>query len=602
VLVGIIGGFGSWVFRFVIDTIFYLFFTLPSRFLDSLGLSSLDWLPFLIAPVLGGVIVGFLTNRVSKETKGHGVPEVLESVSLRNGKMNLRVPFIKIVASATTIGTGGSAGREGPIAQIGAGFGSLLGQKLDLPPKTLRTLVVAGVAAGIASTFNAPIGGALFAIEILLGEGGGTALFIPIIIASVVGVVVGQLLLGSNPAFIDFPQLEYHDPFLIPLFIGLGLICGIFSALWIKFFYKSEDLFEFATNKKLKIPSILNPAIGGLFVGLILVLTYFVAGDQWEMYSVMGLTYFPMDAIFQGLLLQGPIFEVLIIVSSLFFLKAIATVFTVGSGGSGGVFAPTLFLGVMLGAIYGIILGDIINIANSPIALLAVLGMAAFFAGTGRAPLTAIIMTAEMTNDYFLTIPLMIVVIIGYVISIFIEKENIYTLKLIRRGVSLKDQRKDILDTLTVEDAMTPGEKIKSISIKSRLEEVLNLVKNTKHEGFPVIDDGKLLGVVTLSDIHNAIASHPKDWNVGNILENKPKEKSLICTHKNAPLTHAVAIMERHDISRLPVVEKIENGQIKLVGWITNHDITHSFISAKATTELEKIEEYFVNYPDIIKK
>ena len=147
----------------------------------------------------------------------------------------------------------------------------------------------------------------------------------------------------------------------------------------------------------------------------------------------------------------------------MFFLKALATVFAVGSGGYGGVFAPTLFLGVMSGAIFGIILGDFTSIANIPIPLLAVLGMAAFFAGTGRAPLTAIIMTAEMTNDYFLTIPLMIVVIISYVVSIFIEKEDIYTLKLIRRGVSLKDQRKDILDTLIVENAMTQVEKIKSI-------------------------------------------------------------------------------------------------------------------------------------------
>ncbi|MHA2106021.1 MAG: CBS domain-containing protein [Candidatus Hodarchaeales archaeon] len=153
-----------------------------------------------------------------------------------------------------------------------------------------------------------------------------------------------------------------------------------------------------------------------------------------------------------------------------------------------------------------------------------------------------------------------------------------------------------------MENTMTPGEKIISISIKSRLEEVIDLVKNTKHEGFPVVDDGNLLGVVTLSDIHYAIESHLKDWNVGNILENKPKEKTLICNNKSAPLTHIVAVMERHDIYRLPVVEKIENGQIKLVGWLTNHDITHSFISAKATSELEKIEEYFVNYPDIIKQ
>ncbi|MFX1515974.1 MAG: chloride channel protein [Promethearchaeota archaeon] len=594
--VGIIGGLGSWVFRLAISFIYEIFFSIPMQLLNSLGLSTIKWVPFLLTPIIGGIIVGFLTSKVSKETKGHGVPEVLESVALKDGKMNLRVPFIKIIASATTIGSGGSAGREGPIAQIGAGFASLIGQKLNLSPKELRTLVVSGVAAGIAATFNAPIGGSLFALEILMGEGGTTGLLIPIIVAAVVGVVTGQFLLGTDPAFIGFPALEYHEPYLIPLFVILGLICGVGSAFWIKFFYKIEDIFD-NIFEKFKIPDILQPAFGGLFVGLTLVITYFIASEQWETVTIMGRTYLPMVAVFQGSLLQGSVLLVLLTLFLLFALKALNTVFTIGTGGSGGVFAPTLFLGVMLGAIFGIIVDDIIIITNVPIPLLAVLGMAAFFAGTGRAPLTAIIMTAEMTEDYFLTIPLMIAVSISWIISILLEKDNIYTLKLIRRGVVLKEPIADILETITVVEAMTPREKLVVVDTKTRLETVMELVRTTRHEGFPVVEQDIFIGVITLGDVQEAMYSSPKDWNVFDVLIRK--KRPLICIHKEATLMHAVHIMESKDISRLPVVEKSPSQEVKfpkLIGWITHHDVTRVYISEKALTTLQASEELIFSY------
>jgi CIC family chloride channel protein len=594
--VGIIGGLGSWVFRLAINLIYETFFVLPMQILNSLGLSIFKWVPFLLIPIFGGLIVGYLTSKVSKETKGHGVPEVLESVALNDGKMNLRIPFIKIIASATTIGSGGSAGREGPIAQIGAGFASLIGQKFNLSLKELRTLVVSGVAAGIAATFNAPIGGSLFALEVLMGEGGITGLLIPIIVAAVVGVVTGQLLLGTDPAFIGFPALEYHEPYLIPLFVILGLVCGVGSAFWIKFFYKLEDIFDNAFEK-FKFPDILQPAFGGLLVGLTLVITYFLVGEQWETVTIMGRTYLPMDAVFQGSLLQGSILFVLLTLILLFVLKALNTVFTIGTGGSGGVFAPTLFLGVMLGAIFGIIVDDIVIITNVPIPLLALLGMAAFFAGTGRAPLTAIIMTAEMTEDYFLTIPLMIVVSISWIVSILFEKDNIYTLKLIRRGVVLKEPIADILETITVVEAMTPREKLVVVDTKTRLETVMELVRTTRHEGFPVVEQDMFIGVITLSDVQEAMYSSPKKWNVFDVLIKK--KRPLICIHKEATLMHAVHIMESKDISRLPVVEKSPSTKSefpKLIGWITHHDITRVYISEKALSTLQASEELIFSY------
>jgi CIC family chloride channel protein len=596
ILVGIVGGVGSWIFRFAIDFIYECFFIIPMEFFNNIGLSIIAWSPFLLSPVLGGVIVGYLTSRVSKETKGHGVPEVLESVALKNGRMNLRVPFIKIIASATTIGSGGSAGREGPIAQIGAGFASFLGQKMNLSPKELRTLVVSGVAAGIAATFNAPIGGALFALEILMGAGGTTSLFIPILVAGVVGVITGQILIGSDPAFIGFPPLEYHDPFLIPLFIILGLICGIGSALWIKFFYKAEDIMD-EVNNRFNIPQMLSPALGGLLVGVILAVTFFFTGEQWETYTVMGRTYLPMDVIFQGTLLQNSIIQILSVLILLLILKSVATVFTVGSGGSGGVFAPTLFLGVMLGAIFAIIVDYVVIIAEVPVALLALLGMAAFFAGTGRAPLTAIIMTAEMTEDYFLTIPLMVVVSISWIVSILLEKENIYTLKLIRRGVILQESRMDILEGIIVAEAMTPLKQITSVDTKTRLETILDLVRTEGHEGYPVVEQGKLIGVITLSDVQKALYSSPKDWNVFDVLIKKTKP--LICIDKQSTLMHAIHIMEQKEVSRLPVIEKAvsqPNEFPVLIGWLTNHDITRMYVRAKADVSLQRSEDHILSY------
>lgn len=592
ILVGIVGGIGSWVFRLSILLLYSIFFLAPIEVMNNFGFSYISWLPFLLAPIIGGTIVGLLTSRVSKETKGHGVPEVLESVALHNGRMRLRIPFIKIIASATTIGSGGSAGREGPIAQIGAGFASLLGQKLGLNPKEMRTLVVAGVAAGIAATFNAPIGGSLFALEVLIREGGVTALFIPVIVAAVVGVVVGQLLLGTEPAFLGFPPLEYHDPYLIPLFVIIGFTCGIGSALWIKFFYKSEDVIE-QTFEKFKVPNFLQPALGGLFIGITLVLMLFVFGEKWESYTIMGRTYLPMEGIFDGSLTTGSITLVLFILISLLILKVVSTVFTIGTGGSGGVFAPTLFIGVMLGAIFSIFVDYIIVIANVPIALFALLGMAAFFAGTGRAPLTAIIMTAEMTEDYFLTIPLMFVVTISWLVSVHLEKSDIYTLKLLRRGVKLEEPMGDILEAITVEHAMIPRDKIIAVDTKTRLEKVMELVRTTRHEGFPVVEKDILLGIITLSDVQDALHGSPKDWNVFDVLITK--NRPLICIDKDTSLTQAIHIMETKDVSRLPVIKRCDDGQSKLIGWLTKHDITRLYIAEKANLALKEAENHILS-------
>jgi CIC family chloride channel protein len=589
IIVGIVGGIGAFIFRLMILFVYYILIEVPQSTLEEAGLSKLEWLPFLLAPCLGGIIVGLLTTRLSEETKGHGVPEVLESVALRDGRMNLRVPFVKILASALTIGSGGSAGREGPIAQIGAGFASFIGQKLDLSPRELRTLVIAGVAAGISATFNAPIGGTLFAVEVLMREG-AIGLFVPIIVASVVGTVVGQLLLGDEPAFQSFPPLEYHNPGLIPFFVLVGVIAGISSVLWIKLFYHAEDL-QGRLFDTFSIPTFLRPAIGGLCIGIILVISFLSAKESWEKYTTMGRTYAPMDAVFDGELTTGTLHIILLMLIALIILKALATMLTVGSGGSGGVFAPTLFLGVMLGAIFGVIARDVFGDSSNQIAVFALLGMAAFFAGTGRAPLTAIIMTAELTGDYFLTVPLMLAVTISWLISNQLEPNDIYVQKLVRRGSSIKTGlQADILESITIAEAMTPYDDLIIINVKARLEEVLETINRTGHEGFPVFEQDQFLGVITLSDVNRALEEHPRDWIVSDVLRAK-SHPEIICMHKNSSLAHAVSVMVRRDVSRLPVVEEDKDGHPKLVGWLTHHDITKRYSEKRAVQALEDTQE-----------
>ncbi|MFX1514604.1 MAG: chloride channel protein, partial [Promethearchaeota archaeon] len=592
--VGIIGGLGSWIFRIAINVIFELLFVLPQRVLRENGFDYLDWLPFLLAPVLAGLVVGTLTSKVSQETKGHGVPEVLEAVALRDGKMNLRVPFVKILASAGTLGSGGSAGREGPIAQIGAGFASFLGQKLDLNPREFRTLVVSGVAAGISATFNAPIGGTLFAFEVVMRDA-SISVFIPIIIASVVGTVVGQFFLGDETAFANFPQLEYHDPILIPFFVLVGILAGFASAIWIKLFYKSEDVLE-ETFKRLKIPDFTQAAIGGLFVGIILLVTY-LSVEDWEKYTIMGRLYTPMTAVFTGDLTkiteERPLIIIVLILTTLLILKVFSTIFTIGTGGSGGVFAPTLFIGVMLGGLFGLFVHEILGVSEV-IAIFALLGMAAFFGGTGRAPLTAIIMTAEMTGDYLLFIPLMLAVTSGLLVSNKLEPNDIYIRKLLRRGVKLEKPDMEVLDTIKVSQVMVPRDKLITLDIKTRIETVLDYFLASKHEGYPVFNGEDFIGVITVADVEKALRTlGPKDWVVGDIIENNKRE--LICVDPDATLAHAIALMVRKDVSRIPVVEKGKD-KPQLIGWITHHDITGIYMENRASRILEEAEEHLLTF------
>jgi len=541
IVAGIAGGLGAVVFRHIISMNRQLFFRiiLPQLRLDILGYN----LGVALLPALGGLIVGPLTLKFAPETKGHGVPEVMEAVALRGGLIRKRVALLKVCVSSITIGSGGSAGREGPIAQIGAAIGSLIGQLLELPPRSMRLLVVCGLSAGIAGTFNAPLGGALFGMEVLL-RGIGPYNAIPVLLSSVIGAAVAASFLGQKPSFTT-PPVTYWSPYELPLYVLLGAIFGLLAVAWVKLFYAVEDAFE-----RLRIHPYLKPAVGGLAAGILAL--------PFLGYGIMGVGYEGIDRALSGAL---PLHLLL----PLGFFKMLATAFTLGSGGSGGVFAPSLYIGCMFGTALGLAYRQLFpNLVEHPFTY-SLAGMAALFAGAAQAPLNVIIMIPEMSGDYALIPPLMASSAASFIVSRLILKgSSIYTLKLERRGVSLRMGRYFNLDLLRVSDVMTRS--VITVSPDTPLTVLEILFREQGYAGYPVIEDGRLVGIVTLKDLARVPPEARHKLRVRDVASTR-----LVVAYPDETLYEALHKMVEHNVSRLPVVERGEPQ--KLIGIISRTDI-----------------------------
>jgi len=333
-VVGVVSGLVAVGFRWLIFGTSTLFVLVPQL----IGI----WGWFVI-PALGGLLVGLIVQNYAPEAKGHGVPEIMDAYSFRGGRIRMRVPLLKSLASAICIGSGGSCGREGPIAQIGGGVGSTIANTLKLDKRMTKTLVVCGVASGIAATFNAPLGGTLFGIEVIAGGIVGFSI-IPVILSSVVATALANALLGSQPSF-QAPILFLNNYFELVLYLMLGVLLGVASVIWTRGFYVIEDLYE-----RLKVPKHILPVIGGLMVGLLAMAVMLMEGPFSYAGIFYGNPYFPaimgVGYAFMDAALIGSVSLAALVIFGL--LKALATSMTLGSGGSGGVFAPTLFIGMAL--------------------------------------------------------------------------------------------------------------------------------------------------------------------------------------------------------------------------------------------------------------
>lgn len=544
VLVGLGGGLGAVLFRWMILQFKNLFFVDGATALGFMGKYYV-----VLLPAVGGLIVGLMVYFFAKEAKGHGVPEVMKAVMVDGGKIRPRVAVVKAVASSVCIGSGGSVGREGPIIQIGSALGSSIGQLLKLTEEKTKTLVACGAAAGIAATFNSPLGGIFFAMEVVLREY-GLRNFSSVVLSSVTATVVSRHFLGNQPAF-QVPPFDLYQVSDFLYYLVFALLTALVAGLFIKVLYKSEDIFN-----KIKLPEYLKPVIGGLFIGVIGI--YFP--------QIFGVGYEVIESSVKGEL-------VLWIVITLVFLKIIATSLTLGSGGSGGIFAPSLYVGALLGEAFGVVVNKIIPGTVIPPGAFALVGMASVFAGTSQAPISAILLLFEMTGNYKILPPLMITCVISAIVVRWWSKYSIYTLKLVRRGIDVERyDYGDLMESVTVSEAMIPT--VITVRQTDTVRNVGLRIKSTNHRGFPVMTpDGRLAGLVTRTDINRAVAMGDADKTVDSVMS-----KDLIVCYPNESLKTALHKMASKNIGRVPVVER--DNKEHLVGILTRKSIINSYFKA----------------------
>jgi chloride channel protein, CIC family len=417
-LVGAGSGLGAVVFRYLIYFFTWLA-TGHSQFGQAgyVGSSHLPWLGlgfFVLIPVIGGLVYGPLIYRYAREARGHGVPEVMIAVAENGGRIRPQVSVVKALASALCIGVGGSVGREGPIVQIGSALASSFGQWVKMPENRMRILVAAGAGGGIAATFNAPITGVFFGVEIILREFSIDALF-TVMLSAMIADVVAIPFLGSRPFLHGFPPgIALVHPADYLLVAVLAVVAGLIGLLFKAVVYKTEDIWDVLWKNR---PEWARPAVGGVALGLILLALPQMYGVGYPvMYKAVAGNYV--------------LWFLLILCAG----KIIACSTTLGIGGSGGVFAPSLFVGVTSGMAFGEIASHVLGPAAGNPALYAVVAMGAVFASAARAPLTSVASVVEMTGDYTLTLPVMLAVAVATAVSRGLSYGTIYTTKLLRRG------------------------------------------------------------------------------------------------------------------------------------------------------------------------
>ena len=545
VAVGAGAGLGAIVFRTLIGWFTQLF----SGHADysAAGHAANPYVPFLglwfvvLAPVVGGLIYGPIIELFAKEARGHGVPEVMLAVAERGGRIRPQVAVIKSLASALCIGSGGSVGREGPIVQIGSALGSTLGQWLRVPESRLRLLVACGAAGGISATFNAPIAGVFFALELILQDFAVDS-FGAVVIASVAAAVIGRAAFGSQ-AFLLLPAFHITSPWEYGLYAVLGLLGGAVGVGFIRVLYGTEDL----VDRVWRGPEWLRPAVGGVLLGLLLL----------ALPQLYGVGYPVIEHGVQGNL-------VLWLLVALVAGKMIATSLTIGIGGSGGVFAPSLFIGAMLGTAFGVVLNAAFPGAVAPAGAYGLVGMGAVFAGAARAPITAVIIIFELTGDYTIILPLMIAIVVAAALSNLLSRDTIYTLKLRRRGIELfRGRAANLMQVLRVRDAMQPMPE--PIAASTPLDGVITRFARREVTAVPVVDDaGGYRGIVTARQVEAAMRDNALDVSAAELAETPG---SLT---PDTDLEHALRQLVQQDRSALPVVEPASHA---VVGWLTHRDL-----------------------------
>jgi CIC family chloride channel protein len=569
-LIGIVAGFGATAFYFMIQVVtngilgsitgFYP----PNPAGEPGAISSIVHPRYFLIPVstmIGGLIAGLIVYNFAPEAEGHGTDAAIDAYHNKGGMIRRRIPIVKMIASAFTIGTGGSAGREGPTAQIAAGFGSILGDLFKLSTKDRRIALAAGIGAGIGSIFKSPFGGAILSAEILYrGPDMEAESLIPAFIATPIGYVIFASFTGFTPIFGYTAQYSFTQPFDLIVYALLGALCAGFGRLYTISFYKFKQIFD-----HMRVPKYLKPMIGAGIAGIIAVffpqvvglgygfLQFLIDGD----YSQIAPNYFPLNFVALTLLL-------------LVFLKIFATSVTVGSGGSGGVFAPALAIGGFSGAFVWMLVNYLLPGAFPSAAPLVVIGMMALFGGVGRAPIAVILMVTEMTGSLALIAPAMVAVVISY--FLVGPKYTIYKSQVLSRADSpahMGEYNVSIMSRLKVAEAMRPN--VISLTPDDTVDSAFSLMTEKKFRGLPVVNSatGQIEGMVTISDILRVPSAETKKTPLKSVMS-----KNVVSAFPDENLLNALAKMTTGGFGRLPVIDK-ETKQIQ--GILTRADLFRAY-------------------------
>ncbi len=545
ILVGILSGGANMLFRSTLDWSKEVILHGGSELLgiDKGGIFRV-LVPLL--PVTGALLLIPLMHRFPGEVNGYGFPSFLEKVNIRDGIIRFKTIVLKIIAPALTIGSGGSAGVEGPIAQIGGGLGSLTGQFFKVSGNRMKLLIAAGAAGGIAATFNAPIAGVMFATEIVLLGNFELTSFGVIVISSGIATVISRVYYGSNPAFI-VPQYEIEGLLELPLYLLMGLFIGPVAVLYTRFFYAVKEKFD-----SLRISPYLKPLAGAFMVGVIGIFFPQVMSDGYE----------HIEEALKGNLAFSLMFL-------LIFLKITATSITLGSGGAGGVFAPALFIGAMTGGAFGSIVKHFLPTVTASPGAYAMVGVGAFLSAVTHAPLTGMFLLFEMTGNYQIIIPTMFATTIGTFVANRLFSDSIDTFELSKRGINIHAGREvTLLSSIKVKDVMRRD--FTPVRDKVNLKEFLDLVIEGRG-GFyyPVVDSkGDMLGIISLQDIRKVLfEDYIKE--VVTVGELATEDVLVITPEDN--LTTAMKQFALMDIEEIPVVAT--DNPKKVVGMLRRGDV-----------------------------
>lgn len=564
--IGLMAGVCNIIFRTVVEGVHHLFF---EGGMSYLGIDKGGYHLFLLPliPITGMILLIPLSLKFPGEINGYGFTRFLRKVNLEGGFIKFRTIVLKIITTSLTIGTGNSAGVEGPIAQIGGAMGSQVGQFFLVSGSRMKVYIAAGSAGGIAGMFNAPIAGVFFAAEIVLLGSFEISSFAALVVASAMSTVVTRAYYGANPAF-QIPQYHLVNPFIeLPLYVIMAILLGIIAFFYIRIFYWTRDKYA-----ALKIYPQLKPITGAFLIGIMAICYPQIMGDGYHV----------IEEVLCG---EG----VLLTMFTLIFLKIIATSITLGSGGSGGVFAPALFIGAMIGGSFGAVVHKLLPNMTADPGAYATVGIGAFLAASTHAPMTAIFLLFEMTDNYVIIVPIMLTSIIGVIVGKWFDEDSIDTVDFSREGINIHEGREvAIMKSIRVCEAIT--EDVNPINERANINQLLEIFRMTnKHFYFPVVNDsGHMVGIISMEDVKNILHRAEEERVCHLVGEICTRDVIMLTPDDN--LYTAMELFDVKGIEEIPVVESMNEkwviGMLKRRDVIAayNHEVLKKGISEKADT------------------